>query len=59
MKTDHNPNPKSKILPFKEQTVQLVTETCKRISFGLDLVKVKKYVFPKYSGRRRDENRRI
>ena len=38
----------AKILPFKEQTVEVVAESRTRITFGLDLVKLKKQAVPKY-----------
>jgi hypothetical protein len=52
-------NHRAIIFPFKEATVEAVTETRKRITFGLHLVKTKREVLPKYQRIKWNENRRI
>jgi hypothetical protein len=48
LKTRRKPVTEAKILASKEQTVEEVTESRTRITFGLDLVKLKKQAVPKY-----------
>jgi len=48
-----------KILPFTEQTVEEVTESRKRITFGLDFVKLSKHAVRKYRKAERSEDGRI
>jgi len=62
MNTINSQNTKTsaaKILPFKEQTLRVVTETCKRITFGLYLVKVKNHAFQRYRDTKWDESKKM